>query len=125
MQAIGDRLPCARDHVPDGGLRRLPRPARRGLSTMEEAVAIDSTELGIVVPADARLLRVLRLVASGVASLGSLSLDAVEEARVAVDGIGATLRGASNGAPLPVRFTRGADQLLEEGRTQLGPPGLE
>src|SRR3546814_11090833 len=93
MQAIGDRLPCARDHGPDGGLRRLPRPARRGLSTMEEAVAIDSTELEIVVPADARLLRVLRLVASGVASLGSLRLDAVEGGRVAVAGRGATLLG--------------------------------
>src|SRR3546814_18061047 len=99
MQAIGDRLPCARDHGPDGGLRRLPRPARRGLSTMEEAVAIDSTELEIVVPADARLLRVLRLVASGVASLGPLSLAAVEEVRVAVDELGATPLGASTGAP--------------------------
>src|SRR3546814_20534837 len=117
MQAIGDRLPCARDHVPDGGLRRLPRPARRGLSTMEEAVAIDSTELEIVVPADARLLRVLRLVGSGVASLGPLSLDAVAEVRVAVDEIGATLIGASTGAPLTVRFQLGADQLCVEGST--------
>src|SRR3546814_13136414 len=115
MQAIGDRLPCARDHVPDGGLRRLPRPARRGLNTMEEAVAIDSTELEIVVPADARLLRVLRLVASGVASLGSLSLDAVEEVPVAVDELGATPIGASNGAPPTRPFQLPPDHPRVEG----------
>ncbi|HEY9557776.1 MAG TPA: hypothetical protein VIR58_13650 [Acidimicrobiales bacterium] len=92
---------------------------------MEEAVAIDSTELEIVVPADARLLRVLRLVASGVASLGSLSLDAVEEVRVAVDELGATLIGASNGAPLTVRFQLDADQLCVEGSTEVRSSGME
>src|SRR3546814_21114290 len=92
---------------------------------MEEAVAIDSTELEIVVPADARLLRVLRLVASGVASLGSLSLDAVEEVRVAVDELGATLIGASNGAPLTVRFQLDADQLCVEGSPEVRSSGME
>jgi hypothetical protein len=77
------------------------------------------TELQIVVPADPRLLRVLRLVASGVASLGSLSLDGVEEVRVAVDELGATLIGASGGAPVTVRFELDADTLCVEGSTEL------
>ena len=79
----------------------------------------DMTALEIVVPADPRLLRVLRLVASGVASLGSLSLDGVEEVRVAVDELGATLIGASGGAPVTVRFELDATTLCVEGSTEL------
>ena len=79
----------------------------------------DMTALEIVVPADPRLLRVLRLVASGVASLGSFSLDGVEEVRVAVDELGATLIGASGGAPVTVRFELDATTLCVEGSTEL------
>jgi hypothetical protein len=76
------------------------------------------TELEITVPGDPRVLRVLRLVASGVASLGSLSLDGVEEVRVAVDELGATLIGASGGGPVTVRFELDADNLCVEGSTE-------
>jgi hypothetical protein len=82
--------------------------------------AIGATSLEIVVPADPRLLRVLRLVASGVASLGALSLDGVEEVRVAVDELGATLIGASAGAPVTVRFELDATSICVEGSTELG-----
>lgn len=77
------------------------------------------TELEITVPGDPRILRVLRLVASGVASLGSLSLDGVEEVRVAVDELGATLIGASGGGPVTVRFELDADNLCVEGSTEI------
>lgn len=79
-----------------------------------------TTELEIVVPADPRLLRVLRLVASGVASLSALSLDGVEEVRVAVDELGATLIGASSGGPITVRFELDATSLCVEGSTEVG-----
>ena len=79
----------------------------------------DNTSLHIVVPADPRLLRVLRLVASGVASLGALSLDGVEEVRVAVDELGATLINASGGAPVTVRFDLDDTTLYVEGSTEL------
>lgn len=82
---------------------------------------VDKTELEIVVPADPRLLRVLRLVASGVASLGALSLDGVEEVRVAVDELGATLINASGGAPVTVRFELDESVLCVEGSTELMP----
>jgi len=81
-------------------------------------VQTEATSLEIVVPADPRLLRVLRLVASGVASLGSLGLDGVEEVRVAVDELGATLIGAGSG-PVTVRFEIDSGSLTVEGSTPL------
>ena len=69
---------------------------------------------------DPRLLRVLRLVASGVASLGDFDLAAVEEVRVAVDELGATLIGASGGGPIELSFEMTNGTLSVEGRTTLG-----
>ena len=69
---------------------------------------------------DPRLLRVLRLVASGVASLGEFDLAAVEEVRVAVDELGSTLIGASTGAPIELTFELADNTLCVEGRTALG-----
>lgn len=69
---------------------------------------------------DPRLLRVLRLVASGVASLGEFDLTAVEEVRVAVDELGATLMSASTGAPIELTFDLVDGTLCVEGRTSLG-----
>jgi hypothetical protein len=69
---------------------------------------------------DPRLLRVLRLVASGVASLGEFDLSAVEEVRVAVDELGATLISASAGAPIELTFHLVDGTLSVEGRTNLG-----
>jgi len=69
---------------------------------------------------DPRLLRVLRLVASGVASLGEFDLAAVEEVRVAVDELGATLIGASDGAPIELTFSLIDHTLCVEGSTALG-----
>ena len=68
---------------------------------------------------DPRLLRVLRLVASGVASLGEFDLGAVEEVRVAVDELGSTLIGASTGAPIELTFDLVDNNLCVEGRTAL------
>ncbi len=69
---------------------------------------------------DPRLLRILRLVASGVASLGDFDLAAVEEVRVAVDELGATLIGASTGEPIELSFAMAEGTLCVEGRTNLG-----
>jgi hypothetical protein len=69
---------------------------------------------------DPRLLRVMRLVASGVASLGEFDLAAVEEVRVAVDELGATLISASTGAPIELTFDLVDGTLCVEGRTNLG-----
>jgi len=68
---------------------------------------------------DPRLLRILRLVASGMASLGAFDLAAVEEARVAVDELGATLIAASSGGPIALSFELSGGLLCIEGQTAL------
>lgn len=55
------------------------------------------TSLQLVIPADPQLLRIVRLVASGVASLAGADLDTVEEVRVGADELVAALMEAGNG----------------------------
>ncbi len=82
----------------------------------------DGPTLRLELAPDPRLLRVLRLVASGVASLGTFDVAAVEEVRVAVDELGATLIGASNGGPIELTFEMVGDRLCVEGRTDAAGP---
>lgn len=63
-----------------------------------------TTSFDLVLPPDPDLLRVVRLVASGLASLTALDLDSVEEIRVAADELVATLIQASSGGPVTVQF---------------------
>lgn len=79
----------------------------------------EPTHLQLSLPPDPRLLRVLRLVASGVASLGALDLASVEEVRVAVDELGSTLIGASTGGPIALTFALTESALSVEGTTPL------
>jgi hypothetical protein len=82
-----------------------------------------STSMQLVMPADPRMLRVLRLVASGMASLGAFDLDAVEEVRVAVDELGSTLIGASAGGPITLTFALEGPVLSIDASAEL--PGGE
>ena len=82
---------------------------------------ITPTTLSIELPPDPQLLRVLRLMASGLASLGSLDLTATEEVRVAVDELGTTLIGASDGSPIRLTIELTATALCVEGSTALPP----
>lgn len=79
-----------------------------------------TTRLELVVPADPQLLRIVRLVASGLASLANLDLDAVEEIRVAADEVVSTLIEASAGEPVHVRMTVTPELLRLEASTDLG-----
>jgi hypothetical protein len=79
----------------------------------------EATTLHLSLPPDPRLLRVLRLVASGVASLGEFDLAAVEEVRVAVDELGSTLINASAGEPIEISFELKDRVLRVDGRTAL------
>ncbi len=63
-----------------------------------------TTSFELVVPPDAELLRVVRLVASGLASFTSLDLNSVEEVRVGADELVATLMQASDGGPVSISF---------------------
>ncbi|MDP1805741.1 MAG: hypothetical protein Q8K72_11280, partial [Acidimicrobiales bacterium] len=73
------------------------------------------------VPPDPRLLRVLRLAASGVASLGTFDLQFVEEVRVCIDELGSALIAAGSGAPIDFSIELTTDGLLVEGSTVLAP----
>lgn len=83
-----------------------------------------TTSLQLVLPPDPQLLRIVRLVASGLASLTQLGLDAVEEIRVAADELVSTLIEVSGGEPvvLELALTDGALRLeasttLADGQT--------
>lgn len=79
----------------------------------------EPTHLELSLPPDPQLLRVLRLVASGLASLGHFDLSSVEEVRVAVDELGSTLIAASTGGPIELTFELTATALCVEGTTAL------
>lgn len=77
-----------------------------------------STSFDLVVPADPELLRVVRLVASGLASFTDLSLDSVEALRVAADELVSTLVQAS-AQEVTIRFAITADALVIAASTTL------
>lgn len=78
-----------------------------------------TTSLQLVLPPDPQLLRIVRLVASGMASLTQLGLDAVEEVRVAADELVSTLIEASGGEPVTVDLALTEAVLRLEARTTL------
>jgi hypothetical protein len=69
-------------------------------------VAVDpmtlETSMQLVLPAEPQLLRIVRLVASGLASLAGCDLDTVEEVRVAADELVAALMEAGAGADVSI-----------------------
>lgn len=80
-----------------------------------------TTSFDLVLPPDPELLRVVRLVASGLASLTPLDLDAVEEIRVAADELVATLIQASGGGPVTVSFALTRAGVSVTGSTHMDP----
>jgi hypothetical protein len=78
---------------------------------------VQPTSLQLRIPADPQLLRVLRLVGSGLASLGQLDLAATEEVRVAVDELGAALISMGDGGPIELTFDLTPQALRIEGTT--------
>ena len=86
---------------------------------MADAPPTVTTSLQVVLPPDPQLLRVVRLVVSGVASLAPLTLDAVEEIRVAADELVSTLMEASGGEPVVVDVALADGTLRLEARTVL------
>lgn len=80
------------------------------------------TSFDLVLPPDPELLRVVRLVASGLASMAPLDLDAVEAVRVAADELVATLIQASDGrGSVTITFSLSDMALSIRGRVPLVP----
>lgn len=71
-------------------------------------------------PGDSRFMRLARLMASGVATACGLPLEEVEDFRVVVDEICATLVEAGDGQPIRLVFRVSGDLLFVEGATPAG-----
>ncbi|HMG42660.1 MAG TPA: ATP-binding protein [Acidimicrobiales bacterium] len=69
-------------------------------------------------PGDSRFMRLARLLASGVATACGLPLEEVEDFRVVVDEVCATLIEAGGGNPIRVSFTIRGTLLCVEGTTR-------
>jgi serine/threonine-protein kinase RsbW len=74
-------------------------------------------------PPETRFLRLARLMASGVATTCGLPLEEVEDFRIAVDELCATLIEVGDGEPLEVVFELTADELVVRGRTSARKAG--
>lgn len=86
---------------------------------------IDDTELSLSIPADPALLRIVRLVASGLASFTDLDLNGVEELRVGADELVSALIQAGDGSPVNLRAELRSGRLCIEADTVLGGEALQ
>ena len=68
-------------------------------------------------PPDSRYMRLARLMASGVATTCGLPLEEVEDFRIAVDDLCATLIEMGDGEPVRLAFDFTVDAVVVEGRT--------
>src|SRR5262245_21511232 len=71
----------------------------------------------LCLPPDSRYMRLARLMASGVATTCGLPLEEVEDFRIAVDEVCATLIEMGDGRPLSLVFELGSDVLSVEATT--------
>jgi len=79
-------------------------------------------EIHLEVPATPDLLRLVRVVASGLASRLGFSIDAIDDVRLAVDELSWTVAsGAGPASTLAVRFVILDAAFTVEGRLQPGP----
>ena len=75
------------------------------------------------VPADSRHMRLARLMASGVAATCGLPLEEVEDFRIAVDELCATLIEMGDGGPIRLSFDLEGDALVVHATTSTGGGG--
>src|ERR671911_1198958 len=73
--------------------------------------------IGLSLPSDSRYMRLARLMASGVATSCGLPLEEVEDFRIAVDELCATLIELGNGDPVRLAFELTEDALVVVGTT--------
>jgi serine/threonine-protein kinase RsbW len=80
--------------------RRVADAGRLG----DKVDPLHTTPIELALPGDSRYMRLARLVASGVATTCGLPLEEVEDFRVAVDEVCATLIEAGAGEPIRLTF---------------------
>jgi serine/threonine-protein kinase RsbW len=86
---------------------------------------VDSSTLDgpieLALPADTRLLRLVRLVASGLASTAGFDVDELDDLRIAVDEAVASLLEGGDGTRLTLRFEVGDSEVGMSGSTPASP----
>lgn len=80
-------------------------------------------KIELSLPSDSRYMRLARLMASGVATTCGLPLEEVEDFRIAVDELCATLIEIGDGEQVTLAFVLDGDVLVVEGRTASGRAG--
>jgi serine/threonine-protein kinase RsbW len=80
-------------------------------------------KIELSLPSDSRYMRLARLMASGVATTCGLPLEEVEDFRIAVDELCATLMEIGKGEQVQLAFVVDGDMLVVEGRTASAPSG--
>jgi hypothetical protein len=81
------------------------------------------SRIELSLPSDSRYMRLARLMASGVATTCGLPLEEVEDFRIAVDELCATLMEIGHGEQVQLAFVLDGDALVVEGRTSSAATG--
>lgn len=77
---------------------------------------VDGT-IELTIPADPRLLRLVRLVASGLASTAGFDVDELDDLRIAVDEAVTALLEGGDGSSLPIHFRVDGREVAMTGST--------
>jgi len=83
---------------------------------------LNGGRIELSLPPDSRYMRLARLMASGVATTCGLPLEEVEDFRIAVDELCATLIEMGDGEPVRLCFELGGDTLRVEAVTAASAP---
>lgn len=75
-----------------------------------------STAVDLTLPADAQLMRIARLVASGLASLGGFDVDEIDDVRIGIDELCTGLMDVSDGDEVNLELSLAGDCLAVEAR---------
>jgi serine/threonine-protein kinase RsbW len=81
--------------------------------------------IDLSLPADSRVLRLVRLVASGLASIVGLDVDALDDLRIGIDEAVAALLEGGDGSRLELRFEVDGGELRMSGTTPAGDEGFD
>ena len=95
---------------------------------MLDPQTVDTTIDGpieLTLPADSRLLRLVRLVASGLASTAGFDVDQLEDLRIAVDEAVAALLEGGDGSRLALSFAIDDSAVTMVGQTPANSSGLD
>lgn len=89
---------------------------QRAVAAVEGGIASDDSERSVqlVLPPDTRLVRLARLLTSGVAASAGFDVEEVEDLRIAVDEVCASLIERGGTAPLRLRFVPDDGSVLIE-----------